>query len=149
MDNVQKIKITLLIVFAVLIGSGYTVPENYYYMKDNSKIVYFPKSADRAFSLTSSGQPINITGNTIYGYYQNDIRVTCPVYDQMYYTRTGQGTIYLSWDPDTFETNLNFIESKDKQVSWESIITALLSVVVFLELISFNAWRVRKGNTKL
>lgn len=149
MDNIQKIKIIILIVFAVFVGSGYTIPDNYYFMKDSSKIVYFPKSADRAFSLTTSGQPVNITGNTIYGYYQSDIRVTCPVYDQMYYTRTGQGTIYLSWDPNTFETNLNFIESRDKQVSWESIITALLSVVVFLELISFNAWRIRKGSTKL
>lgn len=149
MVKIQKTGLIIAIIFLSLIGSGYTIPDNYYYMKDSAKIVYFPKSADRAFSLTASGQPINITGNTIYGYYQSDTRVTCPVYDQMYYTRTGQGTIYLSWDPDTFETNLNFIESKEKQVSWESIITALLSVVVFLELISFNAWRVRKGSTKL
>lgn len=146
-DGLAKIYVSIVLLLLPMLGA-WSVPEHYYYFKDENQIVYMPKSADRAFSLDSSGQPVNITNSTIYGYMGTDTRVTFPVYDHAYYYRTGSSNIYVTFDQETFETNLNFLESSNKPVSYENIISALVAGLFFLQLISYNQFRVRKAREK-
>lgn len=147
--NIGKIYLSIYLSILVVFLGGWTVPQNYYYFKDDSIIVYMPKTADKCFSLNDNGQPINITQNTIYGYYNNDTRIYFYPYTQAYYSGSGYNNVNITFDQETFETNLNLVESSTKQVNYDVIVSGLVSIIVFLQLISFNAFRVRRGSTKL
>lgn len=142
-------KIFLSILLASQLLTAWAVPSNFYYFKDDTTTVYMPKNADRCFSLDDNGQPINVTNSTIYGYMSTDTRVYFPAYTRAYVSVSGYNNMNVTFDPDTFETNLNLIETQNKQPNYDVALTGLLAVLVFLQLISFNAFRVRKGSTKL
>lgn len=141
-------KVLLLLLLFVPVLGAWQKPEYYYYFRDKNIEIMMPRSADYDFSLDSDGQPINITGSTIYGYYvQRDIRVNFPVYDLCYYFASNNNTV-VRFDPDTFETNLNLVETNNKQTDPIVIGVGLVGVLVFLQLISFNQFRVRKAREK-
>ena len=108
----KKIYLSILLLLFPFLGA-WSKPEYYYYFRDKDKEIMMPRSADYDFSLDSNGQPINITGSAIYGYWvQQDIRVNFPVYDLCYYFSSNSNHI-VTFDPDTFETNLNLVETNN------------------------------------
>lgn len=142
-------KVILCLVLFIPVLGAWAKPEYYYYFKDKNIEIMMPRSADYDFSLDANGQPVNITGSSITGYWvQQDIRVNFPVYDYCYYFRNNTNTV-ITFDTDTFETNLNLVETNNKQTDPIVVGVALVALLVFLQLISFNQFRVRKAREKI
>lgn len=102
MDNgcLNKIRVTLCVLFCLFLGSAYTFPDNTYYARvdctlGNNFIIRFPYSNNMLFDVTDDSI-INVSSSTVYGYYGTDSRINFPTFDKPYYSQSYNNPVLIN-----------------------------------------------------